>query len=115
MRDAKRELHKLDPKYELTAALRADPDWIEERMPADLMTLYLDQFLDMTYDYNAAYNQYAALNSPLGSCASPSNWEALADVDCVTTEWGAYDASGNFDVGGWSDCWGLCDGDNYGE
>jgi len=68
----------------------------------------------MTYDYNAAYNQYAALNSPLGSCANPTAWENLGDVDCETTEWGAYADNGNFDVNGWSDCWGLCNGENYG-
>lgn len=56
-RDLKRELNAIEPKkYELTSALRADPDWIDERMPADLMAPYLDQFNDMTYDYNAAYN-----------------------------------------------------------
>jgi len=55
-RDLKRELAALGPNFELTSALRADTDWIEERMPADLMAPYLDQFNDMTYDYNAAYN-----------------------------------------------------------
>lgn len=114
MRDAKAELNKLNPAYELTAALRADPDWVAERMPADLMAKYLDNFLDMTYDYNAAYNQYAALNSPLGSCAAPSFWESLSDIDCETTELGAYDDSGNHVIGAWSDCWGLCNGENYG-
>jgi len=55
-RDLRKELDALGPNYELTSALRADPDWIEERMPADMMAKYLDQFNDMTYDYNAAYN-----------------------------------------------------------
>lgn len=56
MRDCKRELKKLNPDYELTSALRADPDWVFERMPGELISEYLDTFLDMTYDYNAAYN-----------------------------------------------------------
>lgn len=38
LRDAKRELLKLDSKYKLTAALRADPDWVRERMPGTLLS-----------------------------------------------------------------------------
>lgn len=98
----------------MTAALRAGHDWIQERMPAELMAQYLDQFNDMTYDYNAAYNEYAALNGPLGGCANPDLWESLTDVDCETTEFGALDQSGTFKAGAWSDCFGLCDGENWG-
>lgn len=46
-------------------------------MPADLMNLYLESFNDMTYDYNGAYNKYAALNSPLSGCANPDSWAAM--------------------------------------
>lgn len=98
---------------DVTAALRADPHFIEERMPADLMNLYLASFNDMTYDYNAAYNKYAALNSPLSGCANPNAWDAMVDVDCVTTEFGALNSNGVFTVGAWSDCFGLCNGDNW--
>lgn len=96
-------------------ALRADPNWVMERMPGELMEPYLDQFNDMTYDYNAAYNGYAALNSPLGSCANPGQWEKMEDVDCVTSEFGALDSNGVFKVGATSECLGLCDGSNWGE
>jgi GH18 family chitinase len=105
----------MDKDYELTAALRAAPNYISERIPADLIAPYLDHYNDMTYDYNAAYNQYAALNGPLGSCANPEWWESHEDQDCETTDFGDYDSNGNFVAGQWTDCWGLCNGENYGQ
>jgi len=75
MRDVKHETTKFPgSSIDVTAALRADPAYIEERTPADLMNKYLDSFNDMTYDYNAAYNKYAALNSPLYGCYPPDIW-----------------------------------------
>lgn len=39
----------------------------------------------------------------------------MSDVDCVTSNWGALDTSGNFKEGAISECMGLCTGDNYGK
>jgi GH18 family chitinase len=115
MRDLHKELVALNPDYEVSAAIRADVNWIEERMPVTLLEPWMDQFNDMTYDYNAAYNQFSALNSPLNGCYNPDFYDGLNDQDCVTTEWGALDDNGRFVDGAWSECMGLCDGDNWGQ
>lgn len=94
-------------------ALRAGTSFIQERYPVALMTKALEFLNVMTYDYNAGAT--SSLGSPLTGCKDPFIYANETDVDCVTTEFGALNSStGDFEEGSWSECFGLCDGYNYG-
>lgn len=117
LRDIKNEMKTLnstEPKI-LTMALRADSGFVKQRYPVRLMDEYLDHFNDMTYDYNGGFNHYTSLNAPLSGCQDPYVWEQMVDQDCQTTEFGALIDNGMFVEGAWSECFGLCDGTNWGQ
>lgn len=115
LRDLRTELNAIDASHvEITAALRASQFYAEERYPVEFMAEHMDYLNVMTFDYHDG--SQSSMTSPLTGCYNPFIYSELDDVDCVTTEFGALDETdGSFVEGAFSDCFGLCNGYNYGQ